>query len=78
MKLKEYIKKLQKLAKEVGDVELIYGTDEEGNWFESVCFAPSIKYVPKECLTNGSIDGIKVCDCEDKNEGADTVVVCIN
>lgn len=50
---------------------------EQGE-IESVCFAPSIKYVPKECLTNGSIDGIKVCDCEDKNEGADTVVVCIN
>lgn len=78
MKLKKYIKRLQELEKKVGDVELIYGTDEEGNWFESVCFAPSIKYVPKECLTNGSIDGIKVCDYEDKNEGADTVVVCIN
>jgi hypothetical protein len=78
MKLKKYIKRLQELEKKVGDVDLIYGTDEEGNWFESVCFAPSIKYVPKECLTNGSIDGIKVCDYEDKNEGADTVVVCIN
>ena len=76
MKLKEYIKKLQKLAKEVGDVELIYGTDEEGNWFNSVCFAPSAKKVNKEDLKRGSIDGINVCELNE-DEG-DTIVVCIN
>lgn len=78
MKLKEYIKKLQKLAKEVGDVELIYGTDEEGNWFNSVCFAPSIKQVYKTDLNSGSIDGLNVYDYDDTNEEGDTTVVCIN
>ena len=50
MKLKDYIKRLQKLEKEVGNVELIYETDEEGNWFYEVGFAPSIKRVYKEDL----------------------------
>lgn len=78
MKLKDYIKKLQKLAKEVGDVELIYGTDEEGNSFNPVCFAPSIKRVYKEDLSKGSIDGLNVYDYNDTSEEGDTTVVCIN
>ena len=78
MKLKEYIKRLQKLAKEVGDVELIYGTDEEGNWFNSVCYAPSAKKVNKEDLERGSIDGMKVYETKEETQYADTIVVCIN
>ena len=76
MKLKSYIKKLQMLEKKVGDVELIYGTDEEGNWFNTVGYSPSIKYVPKESLKRGSIDGINVCD--DKENDEMETVVCIN
>ena len=76
MKLKSYIKKLQMLEKEVGDVELIYGTDDEGNWFHTVGYSPSIKYVPKEDLKNGSIDGINVYD--DKENDEMKTVVCIN
>lgn len=78
MKLKEYIKRLQKLEKEVGDVELIYATDEEGNWFYEVDFAPSIKRVYKEDLDKGSIDGLNIYDYDDTNEEGDTTVVCIN
>ena len=76
MKLKEYIKKLKELEKKVGDVELIYGVDEEGNWFHSVYFSPSIKYVPKESLDRGSIDGINVCD--EKTVDENVTVICIN
>ena len=76
MKLKEYIEKLQKLEKEVGNVELIYGTDEEGNWFHAVGYAPSAKKVNKKDLKRGSIDGINVCELNE-DEG-DTIVVCIN
>lgn len=78
MKLREYIKQLQKLEKKVGNVELIYATDEEGNWFYEVGFAPSIKKVNKEDLGKGSIDGINIHDYDDVNEEGDTTVVCIN
>ena len=76
MKLKSYIKKLQELEKKVGDVELIYGTDDEGNWFSPVSYSPSIKYVPKEDLDSASIDGINVYD--DKENDEMQTVVCIN
>ena len=78
MKLKEYIKKLQKLEKEVGNVELICGTDEEGNSFNPVYFTPSIKRVYKTDLNSGSIDGLNVYDYDDTSEEGDTTVVCIN
>lgn len=76
MKLKSYIKDLQMLEKKVGNVELIYGTDDEGNWFHTVSYSPGIKYVPKEDLNNGSIDGINVYD--DKENDEMKTVVCIN
>lgn len=76
MKLKGFIKRLQELEKKVGDVELIYGTDDEGNWFNSVCYSLSIKYVPREDLEKCSIDGINVCD--DKENVEMVAVVCIN
>ena len=76
MKLKSYIKDLQMLEKKVGDVELIYGTDDEGNWFHTVGYSPGIKYVPKEDLKNGSIDGINVNDNKENDEME--TVVCIN
>lgn len=76
MKLKGYIKTLQRLEKEVGDVELIYGTDDEGNSFNPVSYSPGIKYVPKEDLKRGSIDGIDVYD--DKVNDEMETVVCIN
>ena len=78
MKLKEYIKQLKKLEREIGNVELIYGIDEEGNSFNTVCFAPSIKRVYKKDLDRGSIDGFDVYDYNDTNEEGDTTVVCIN
>jgi len=45
MKLKEYIKVLQKIVKEnpkAKDYTMVYATDEEGNGFKEVCFEPSV------------------------------------
>lgn len=76
MKLKSYIKTLQMLEKKVGDVELIYGTDDEGNSFNPVSYSPGIKYVPKEDLKRGSIDGMDIYDNKENDEME--TVVCIN
>lgn len=42
MKLSEYIKELNKLKKEYGNLEVIYAKDEEGNNFHSVNYEPSL------------------------------------
>lgn len=76
MKLKSYIEDLKRLEKKVGNVELIYGTDDEGNSFNPVSYSPGIKYVPKEDLKRGSIDGVDVYD--DKVNDEMETVVCIN
>lgn len=77
MRLKSYIKYLQSLEKKVGDAELIYSTDDEGNWFNTVSYSPGIKYVPKDDLDSGSIDGMNVYD-ESINDENNVAVVCIN
>ena len=41
MKLSEYIKKLQAILEDHGDVEIIYAIDDEGNNFDLVHFDPS-------------------------------------
>lgn len=78
MRLKSYIKYLQSLEKKVGNVELIYATDDEGNWFHTVGYSPSIKQVYKTDLNSGSIDGLNVYNYDDTSEEGDTTVVCIN
>lgn len=80
MKLKEYISHLQTLEKNFGDVELIYGTDDEGNSYKSVYYAPSAKRVFKKDLDEGSIDCMNISDYNYKkpDEEGDTTVVCIN
>lgn len=77
MRLKSYIKYLQSLEKKVGDAELIYATDDEGNGFNTVSYSPGIKYVPKDDLDSGSIDGMNVYD-EFINDENNVAVVCIN
>lgn len=42
MKLKEYIKELQKIADEHPDLEVVYATDDEGNSFGTVNNIPSL------------------------------------
>lgn len=77
MKLKDYIKYLQEIKKKHGgDLDLIYSVDEEGNGFNQVYFAPSVKYINKKTLKDGYFD------CMDMEDNAtadkDTAVVCIN
>ena len=40
MKIKDYIKKLEALAKKYPNASVIYSRDDEGNGFEPVTFAP--------------------------------------
>jgi UDP-N-acetylglucosamine 2-epimerase len=42
MKLKQYIKKLQKLADKYPDVAVIYSSDDEGNGYSFVQYDPSV------------------------------------
>lgn len=51
MKLKKYIKNLQKLIEEkpeVADYEVVYSVDSEGNAFYEVDFPPSVGYYDGE------------------------------
>lgn len=48
MKLKEYIKLLQAVAKKNPDALVICASDEEGNNYNQVNFKPSIFYYSKE------------------------------
>lgn len=41
MKIKTYIKKLQKLAEKYPNAKLIYACDDEGNSFDEVRWSPS-------------------------------------
>ena len=77
MRLKSYIEDLKRLEKKIGNVELIYATDDEGNEFNTVSYSPGIKYVPKDDLDSGSIDGMNVYD-ESINDENNVAVVCIN
>lgn len=81
MRLKSYIEDLKRLEKKIGNVELIYATDDEGNCFNIVNYSPGIKYVSQDDLDNGYIDGMDVYDdatnVNNSNKSA-VAVVCIN
>ena len=42
MKLKDYISRLQKIAKRHPDLEVVYASDDEGNRFDTVHHSPVI------------------------------------
>lgn len=47
MKLNEYIQQLQELLvanPELGDVEVAYAKDDEGNGYSTSVFSPSVRY----------------------------------
>ena len=54
MKLKEYAKKINELAKENGNLEVAYAIDDEGNGFRYVNYSPCVGKV----VING--DEVKV------------------
>jgi hypothetical protein len=45
MKLKDYIKQLQEIAKKHPNVEVAYAADDEGNRFEYVSYSPAVNTV---------------------------------
>lgn len=56
IKLKDYIKRLNKLAEENPDAILIYSSDDEGNNYNEIHFEPEIIYYSKE---NNEINDIE-------------------
>ena len=45
MKLKDYIKQLQEIAKKHPNIEVAYSSDDEGNSFEYVRYNPAVSTV---------------------------------
>lgn len=73
MKLKKYIKKLQKLAKknpEALEYMVVTSGDDEGNNFNAVYFDPSIGH--------WSTDGFDVNDEDEDDEDFEENAVCVN
>lgn len=56
MKLKDYIKLLQEIAKENPNALVISASDEEGNSFNPVIYKPSILYYSKN---NSEVSDVK-------------------
>lgn len=56
MKLKDYIKQLEKIAEKNPNALVISASDEEGNSFNEVHFAPTIFFYSKE---NNSISDVE-------------------
>jgi nitrate reductase NapAB chaperone NapD len=73
MKLKEYLEKLQELYETYGDLELIYSSDDEGNYYDRVTHLPDIvnfNMVDKEVIHDD--------DIEEYSEDEYSKVICIN
>ena len=47
MKLRDYVEHLKKLVRAHGDSEVVYASDEEGNSFHKVFYAPSVGFYKK-------------------------------
>lgn len=59
MKLKKYSKLISKLAANHPDFEVIYSSDSEGNWFDTVDHEPSIVcYKDHEILEEGKENAV--------------------
>ena len=74
MKLLEYIEKLQAIAQEYGDLELVYSVDDEGNCFNRVDYNPSVGL-----FRDNDFTGIAMFeDFEIDNVPENINAVCIN
>ena len=71
MKLKEYIERLQELYLEHGDLELVYAVDDEGNYYNKVCYVPDIMNMRGE-------DRISEEDIDEYSPEEIKQYVCIN
>ena len=68
MKLKNLIEELQKVYEKHGNINVVYASDDEGNFFQSVTFTPSIGYYKDNEFHMG----------EDIPKGKKINAVCIN
>ena len=71
MFLKDYVKKLHKLAVKYPDAKVVYAADDEGNYFKELAFGPSL----------GSFDGSEFINddgTEEYSQQFKTNSVCLN
>jgi len=58
MKLNDYIKSLQKIAKKYPDLNVVYAKDDEGNGFKEITFHPSVgNFAPFNNFCGGDFVG---------------------
>jgi hypothetical protein len=72
MKLKDYIKKLQKLAEKYPNATVCYSSDSEGNSFESVVYNPGAGCFDKQDRRFDHEDTFE------EDDGLKVNAVCIN
>ena len=61
MKLNQLIKNLQEIKKEVGNVDVVYSIDDEGNDFRPVYYEPTLgRLVDNEFKSTNFIKGSKI------------------
>ena len=75
MKLSKYIKKLEKILKDNGDMECCYSIDDEGNQYNLVVYEPSILYINKDNEDNRDIEIFSKEEIEDEEVEK---IVCVN
>lgn len=78
MKISEMIEGLEELKKEFGDLELVYSSDEEGNYFGKVYFGPTVgNFASYGRSNNGEFIGKDQFE-EYEEESLEVNAVCIN
>lgn len=77
--LSEFIKQLEEIKEEHGDLQVVYSADDEGNRFGQVYFGPTAGFFSKEEHTFTSADEVAQ-EIEDGDMDEDTVInsICIN
>lgn len=73
IKLREYIQRLQELEKKVGDVPVVYASDEEGNQYRKVIYQPSAGKMTDAEDAHGTLVEFEFADIVEE-----TNCVCIN
>lgn len=78
MTLSEYIKHLQKLEDDYGDLKVIYSKDDEGNEYQDIEFRPSLGFID---FDEGRYGRYEYCDFNlEDDEDIEFIpnVVCVN
>ena len=77
MKLKDYIKSLQKIAKAHPDLEVVYAKDDEGNGFQKISYDPCVgNFSPFNNFCGG--DFVSDDGTEEFSEKYEINAVCLN